>query len=200
VDPRRLISYAEALRQYHLRPEAKFQGGDYMDAGVTHRRRVRAVAIEHIGKEADQWERKLYVGEEDDPAIEYGVSPEDADMMVRRVLATVQHEGLRTVAEANGQDHARLSRLACGRERASARAIKRLECRADKARRRREGDTIWINDLLQRVRERQVGMTLKAFAAAIGVNRSVLSLVLAGKRKPSAALLDALEAALDEAT
>jgi hypothetical protein len=37
-----LKTYAQALAQYHLRPEAKFENGDYCDRGPTRRRQVQA--------------------------------------------------------------------------------------------------------------------------------------------------------------
>jgi hypothetical protein len=36
-----LKNYAQALAQYHLRPEAKFENGDYFDSGPTGRRHVQ---------------------------------------------------------------------------------------------------------------------------------------------------------------
>jgi hypothetical protein len=54
-----LKSYARALAQYHLRPEAKFENGDYCDSGPTRRRHVQATQINYIGKEANRWERAI---------------------------------------------------------------------------------------------------------------------------------------------
>lgn len=51
-----LQSYAQALAQYHLHPEDKFLGGDYLDRGVTRRRHVVARRVVLIGKEANRWE------------------------------------------------------------------------------------------------------------------------------------------------
>jgi hypothetical protein len=48
-----LLTYAEALAQYHLRPESKFLNGDFSDRGRTERRHVIATQIVHIGKEAN---------------------------------------------------------------------------------------------------------------------------------------------------
>ena len=46
-----LKTYKDALAQYHLRPEHKFQNGNYTDRGITKRRRVRPLGIRNIGKE-----------------------------------------------------------------------------------------------------------------------------------------------------
>jgi hypothetical protein len=68
-----LATYAEALAQYHLRPEAKFLNGDFFDRGRTERRQVIAVQILHIGKEANKWEEQYFLGPDDEAEIEYGV-------------------------------------------------------------------------------------------------------------------------------
>jgi hypothetical protein len=61
VEPEQLKSYAEALLQYHLSPEAKFENGDYLNRGRTERRHIVATEFVLIGKEANQ------VGESGEP-------------------------------------------------------------------------------------------------------------------------------------
>jgi hypothetical protein len=73
VDSDSLLTYSEALAQYHLRPEAKFLNGEHSDRGRTERRHVIAAQILHIGKEANKWEERYFLGEVDDSEIEYGV-------------------------------------------------------------------------------------------------------------------------------
>ncbi|MDQ7076830.1 MAG: hypothetical protein Q9M45_03160 [Robiginitomaculum sp.] len=53
VDQSMLKTYAEALANYHLHPEDKFEGGDYYDSGETRRRHVKAETVGLIGKEAN---------------------------------------------------------------------------------------------------------------------------------------------------
>jgi DNA polymerase family B len=67
-----LATYAEALTQYHLRPESKFLNGDFCDRGRTERRHVVATQILHIGKEANKWEEQYFLGPDDEAEIEYG--------------------------------------------------------------------------------------------------------------------------------
>jgi hypothetical protein len=74
VNANALATYAEALAQYHLRPEAKFLNGDFFDRGRTERRRVVATQLLHIGKEANKWEEQHFLGEDEDAEIEYGAS------------------------------------------------------------------------------------------------------------------------------
>ena len=82
-----LATYAEALAQYHLRPEAKFLNGDFCDRGRTERRHVIALQIVHIGKEANKWEEQYFLGPDDDAEIEYGVgqTADDLDLSLREL-------------------------------------------------------------------------------------------------------------------
>jgi len=85
VEPGVLMTYAEALAQYHLRPEAKFLNGEHTDRGCTRRRHNIASRILHIGKEANKWEEQYFLGPDDDAEIEYGVdqSADDIDVRLR---------------------------------------------------------------------------------------------------------------------
>jgi hypothetical protein len=69
-----LKTYAEALAQYHMRPEAKFLNGDYCDRGRTERRHVVARQLVHIGKEANRWEELYFLGGDEEAEIEYGAA------------------------------------------------------------------------------------------------------------------------------
>jgi hypothetical protein len=62
ISPAALKSYRQALAQYHLRPESKFLNADFADRGTTIRRHVLAVGVRYIGKEANRWEEKFFVG------------------------------------------------------------------------------------------------------------------------------------------
>jgi hypothetical protein len=97
VKPDTLATYAEALTQYHLRPEAKFLNGDFFDCGRTERRHVIAVQILHIGKEANKWEEQYFLGPDDEAEIEYGPcqSTDDLDLSLRELC---REEGEREAA------------------------------------------------------------------------------------------------------
>ena len=75
-----LMTYAEALAQYHLRSESKFLNGDFIDRGRTERRHVVVSQIIHIGKEANKWEERYFLGEDEDAEIEYGVDESDGSL------------------------------------------------------------------------------------------------------------------------
>jgi hypothetical protein len=68
------------LAQYHLRPEAKFLNGEFCDRGRTERRHVLATQLMHIGKEANKWEERYFLGEDEDSEIEYGVDQSDGSL------------------------------------------------------------------------------------------------------------------------
>ena len=77
ISTNQLKTYAEALAQYHLRPEAKFLNGEYCDRGRTERRHIVATQLVHIGKEANKWEEQHFLGPDEDAEIEYGVDQTD---------------------------------------------------------------------------------------------------------------------------
>ena len=90
-----LKTYAEALAQYHLRPETKFLNGDYRDRGLTERRHVIATKLLHIGKEANKWEERHFLGEDEDAEIEYGTAETDctADQRIKDVCDQLGERG-----------------------------------------------------------------------------------------------------------
>jgi hypothetical protein len=70
-----------------LRPEAKFENGDYCDSGPTRRRHVQATQINYIGKEANRWEEQFFLGMDEDAAIEYGADPNAAALFNELMVA-----------------------------------------------------------------------------------------------------------------
>ena len=69
-----LKTYRQGLAQYHLHPEGKFLGGDYLDRGLTERWHVLVASIRHIGKEANKLEVQQFLGIDDAAHIDYGLS------------------------------------------------------------------------------------------------------------------------------
>jgi hypothetical protein len=67
----------------------KFRNGDYLDSGVTGRRRIVATVPEHIGKEANCWEEQFYFGLDLEAQTEYGSTLDDYE----RILAIVRLAG-----------------------------------------------------------------------------------------------------------
>jgi hypothetical protein len=96
-----LKTYAEALAQYHLRPEAKFLNGEFCDRGRTERRHVIATQILHIGKEANKWEEQHFLGEDEDAEIEYGAD-QSAELLDAQFRELCGRAGERVAAQELG--------------------------------------------------------------------------------------------------
>ena len=73
-----LKTYAEALSDYHIRPEDKFLNADYDCSGTTLRRHILMVGTQHIGKESHDWERQASLGLNLDSEVCYGVEPKNS--------------------------------------------------------------------------------------------------------------------------
>lgn len=97
-----LKTYRQALAQYHLHPEAKFTGGDYLDVGPTARPHTEVVAIEHIGKEANRWEEQLHLGNDPEAQTVYGTDQKSRDQTIAFIRTVADRVGRRTLAEAAG--------------------------------------------------------------------------------------------------
>ena len=82
-----LRTYADALAQYHISPESKFLNADYLDHGTTLRRHVRMATVQHIGKEALDWERQAVLGLTLDSEISYGVTASNLAEKLRSMVA-----------------------------------------------------------------------------------------------------------------
>jgi hypothetical protein len=115
ISRERLKTYREALAQYHLSPESKFLNGDYLDQGPTIRRRVEAIAVHHIGKEANRWEEQFYLGFDEEEQIEYGVAPEESKRFFGKLRADIATAGQRNIAREGGVSRRTLTRLMQGK-------------------------------------------------------------------------------------
>ena len=94
----RLLSYRQALANYHRHPESKFLDARYADAGPTLRRHVEATAVVYIGKEANLWEEQSYVGYDTEAEITYGTTPEDRRRLLRSVKEAADTHSQRALA------------------------------------------------------------------------------------------------------
>lgn len=100
-----LRTYREAISDYHLHSEAKFENGELFDRGITARRHVEAIAVEYIGKEANRWEEQFFLGEVPEAQIEYGRHPNHQKKILAMLRETSRKFGISALARA-----ARLSR------------------------------------------------------------------------------------------
>jgi hypothetical protein len=126
VPPSQLKTYRQALAQYHLSPEPKFLGAEHLDSGPTRRRHVRAIMVEHIGKEADRWEEQLYLGLDEDAQIEYGTDTVGAATVREHLLASETAISLRQLAERVGISRNHISAFRRGKSELLQRQLRRL--------------------------------------------------------------------------
>ena len=126
VAPEMLKSYREVLAQYHLHPEAKFAGGDYVDHGVLRRRHIAVEYVEHIGKEANHWEEQFHLGENPHDQIVYGQSERQQKRLARRVREAIRRRGVRRVARESGLSVGLVSGIMRGERPISERTLRRL--------------------------------------------------------------------------
>jgi hypothetical protein len=95
-----VVAYREAIAEYHLHSESKFENGDLFDRGITRRRHVRAVAVEYIGKEANRWEEQFFLGETPEAQIEYGSSPAATRAILKVIRRAARKFGMTKLADA----------------------------------------------------------------------------------------------------
>jgi hypothetical protein len=74
IEASSLRNYADALEQYHISPESKFLNARFLDRGTTQRRHIRMATVQHVGKEAHDWERQAFLGMNPESDITYGVA------------------------------------------------------------------------------------------------------------------------------
>jgi hypothetical protein len=192
----KLLIYRQVLAQYHLHPDPKFQGADYLDSGITERRHIEASGFEYIGKEANRWEEQFYLGENPEAQIVYGSSTDDRDEELEGVKAALRRYGQRRFAKSARQSREKLrqtlkpTRSVSGREIASlTQSVDRL---AENERRRFASQ----NTLMEAVRKRCATVGLREFARQVGVDPGNLSAVLANRRWPSDRMVSKLRSGL----
>jgi hypothetical protein len=91
-------------------PESKFLNGNYLDRGMTERRRIEVVSIQHIGKEADRWEERFHLGTDEAPEIDYGTNPKDAATLIGSLRKVAKKLGQRALAQKSHIPQQSLSR------------------------------------------------------------------------------------------
>ncbi|WP_374139745.1 hypothetical protein, partial [Sphingomonas sp. 32-62-10] len=109
-----LKSYADALAQYHLRPESKFLNGNFIDRGKTLRRHVEMTETSHIGKESHDWERQAMIGLSVDSEIGYGIAAGERSELVEKLREFMAECGERKAATMLGISVSRLKGFASG--------------------------------------------------------------------------------------
>jgi hypothetical protein len=127
-----LKPYADALSDYHIHPESKFLNGDYLDQGTTLRRHVRIATIQHIGKEANDWERQAVLGLDADALPAYGIGAADRVSLSTDLRPMSERWGLAATARAVGVSAATLRSVLQGSGRISDRSLQLIAARLPK--------------------------------------------------------------------
>lgn len=192
VPATRLKSYRQTLLRYHLHPETKFRGGQYIDRGCTYRRHIMAVAVQLIGKEANRWEEQFYLGGDPEAQSEYGILPADRERMLTAIRTATQLHGTQQVAVRARISRRHLYDVLSGNKHLSDALLMKL------ARVARDLDTGHpaVGDVLPSVRECCKKLGIRAFARIAGISDCNLGRILAGTRRLSARTHDKIIGAL----
>jgi hypothetical protein len=164
-----LQSYTEVLAQYHLHPESKFLGGDYLDRGTTRRRHVCVTGIRHIGKEANEWERRAILGRDAGSDPDYGLADDSASRLLHDLAELTDAIGTGAAATALRLAPRRLRAILASKADIDDRAMRALLNRlpsamieAENARVKRAGELQNLNKLVKslgyRGAARQLGL------------------------------------------
>jgi hypothetical protein len=116
IPARVLKAYKDALGSFHLRPEHKFQNGNYLDRGITKRRHVKPITIRQIGKESNRWQEKYYLGSEEDGNIGYGSAPQDTKAFNDTLRAQIMAMGQRKIARQSGVSRRTIEKFMKGKK------------------------------------------------------------------------------------
>jgi transcriptional regulator with XRE-family HTH domain len=197
VRPDELRTYRRALAQYHLNPEAKFQGADYLDSGPTRRRHIRASGIEHIGKEANRWEEQFYLGFDPEAQVAYGVAPDDRARHKAEILRACLPYTATEIARASGVARSAVSDFLSGKSDTLEDTLRQIQKVLPVLQAERQEQDESDRDLLARVKQRIREDGLRAFARGIGEDGSNLWSVVHGRRPMSQRLRAKLTAVLD---
>lgn len=182
VPVRLLKTNARSLARYHMHQEQKFRGGGYDQTGVLTRRRVFAIAVQSIGKEADDFEEEAI--DEAGPPDEYQVSGADLHRL-RGATAAAQAEGGfsdRVLIEAAGVSRRTLTAFRAGRKTERAAAI-RLTTAAETLRRNAAStgpETAGLIAIAHDLAAELGGVA--ALAREVGLTRQYVNRILKGER------------------
>lgn len=193
ISKEQLKTYAQCLAQYHLHPEDKFHFADYLDRGIVQRRHIQAIAIEYIGKEANRWEEQLYLGENPEAQIEYGVLPEQKKRLRGSTLTFCRPFGPAKLAQQAGLSVSDVSDILQGKRNPRVeiwlklmRAAQTLETQQYQA---DQKDKIF----LEMTREICNQQSARKIAKESGIDHANLSHILNGKRNLTASMRAKLE-------
>ncbi len=189
VPAKMLKSYAQALAQYHLRPETKFLNADYTDTGTTQRRHVKVEAVIYIGKEANRWEEQSHIGGiAPEPEITYGRGSRDRKRILDDLLRTADKFGQRVLAKAAKISLQHLLAIMHGSAVPAEKILAKLQ-QVSKALYQAQADA---DAVLEKIRAKCEVTGLRKFAKKAGIDSGNLASILKRRRKASSSILKRL--------
>ena len=178
-----LKTYAQALAQYHLRPEAKFENGDYCDIGPTRRRHVQATQINYIGKEANRWEEQFFLGMDEDAEIEYGADPNFARALFDGLVAAISKFGKQQLASRIGVSRNSLTKILDMKcQNLSPRIAQKIGSAITALNSSSLDEDVQNSNLLELARAETAKIGSSEFARRLQIDASNLSKIVEGKR------------------
>jgi transcriptional regulator with XRE-family HTH domain len=180
----RLKTYAQALSNYHLRPESKFDNADFYDRGLTRRRHVRTLRVEYIGKESNRWEEQYYLGVDEGADIAYGSNPSAPSGHLPQLKSFVGEFGERVVARQIGISRNTLRQILSGGNRSPSRRMLRQIAAATHALRAERTDRLATSTHLREFAQeeaRKIGVV--ELARRLAVDPSNLRKAINGTRE-----------------
>lgn len=199
IPSRWLISYADALSDYHLQPENKFLGGEVRrGGGRLKRRHIVVTGVQSIGKEAEGWEEQLFIGG-DDAEILYGLTPQARAAHLRSIRMARKRFSVRKFMKAAQVTDRTIAAAASGQNLVSNHVMIHLAEVASHLWFELEARTAEQAELCDWALQKMVVEGNYAFAARIGVDGSNLRKAIVS-RKLSIGMLDKIRLSYNEDT
>jgi hypothetical protein len=102
VPAQRLKTYADALQHFHIHPETKFLNAEAYDRGPTQPRHIYVRGVCNIGKEANNLDARVVLGDLGDDDVEYGNSPQDQELKLAEIKRAASRHGMAKLARIAG--------------------------------------------------------------------------------------------------
>ncbi|MHA6316523.1 hypothetical protein ACXYN8_02540 [Altererythrobacter sp. CAU 1778] len=169
-----LQSYSEAVAQYHLHPEFKFLGGDFVERGTTRRRHIHACGIRHIGKEANELDRQQMLGADSELDPDYGLAADAIEQLRSDMANLVFILGNAGAAKSLGIEARRLQAMISGNVTFDDATLRRLFARLPAAQSKAELLCAERRQELQRLSQMVQKLGWREAARQLGVDHSNL--------------------------
>jgi AraC-like DNA-binding protein len=102
VPARLLKTYADALSHFHIHPETKFLNAEAYDRGPTKPRHIEVRGVCNIGKEANNLDARVVLGDIGHDDVEYGNSPQDQELKLAEIKQAASRHGMAKLARIAG--------------------------------------------------------------------------------------------------